>query len=363
MAKNITIKDIASAVGVSHVTVSHALRNSPVVKEQTRQRILEVAAKMGYQPNFAAQSLINRSTRTLGIYVPPRPWSGLGHHYENAILIGIEKAAKQAGYDLMLINLTGDDSGEICVQKLAQRRVDGMMLIQPDTRASWVKELAQYTRHVVMIDPAIPSSFFRTILFDNKQAVKLAIEHLMELGHRRIGYLGTCLEQPIEDSQIRNDAFVEVAQELGLDIDPSWVHCGFDPKQPLTSQDHYCQIEGLRGARHLLRLPKANRPTAILCYNDLAAVHAIRHLSEHVDVPREMSVIGIDDSQWCFHSEPNLTSIRHPLEAMGDAAVKELVTLLQSKKSDSLDPDYVRVFSPELAIRSSTVAPPTDTRP
>lgn len=356
MAKNITIKDIASRVGVSHVTVSHALRNSPVVKEQTRERILKVAAEMGYQPNFAAQSLINRSTRTLGIYVPPRPWSGLGHHYENAILIGIEKAAKLAGYDLMLINLTGDESGEICVQKLAQRRVDGMMLIHPDTQASWVSELAQFTRHVVMIDPAIPSEFFRTVMFDNKMAVKLAIEHLMQLGHRRIGYIGCCLEQPTQDSVLRNEAFVQITSAFGLEIDPAWIHCGFDPRQPLTSQDHYCQIEGLRGARHMLNLPKAKRPTALLSYNDLAAVHAIRHMVQHIKVPQEMSIIGIDDSEWCFHAEPNLTSIRHPLEQMGQAAVNGLVELLESKQSDVLLEEPVRIFAPELSIRNSTAA-------
>ena len=194
MKRNTTLKDIASRVGVSHVTVSHALRNSPLVKEQTRLRILEVANEMGYQPNFAARSLINSSTQTLGIYVAPRPWSGLGHSYENRILIGIEQAAKQAGYDLMLINLTGDDSGDVCVQKLAQRRVDGLMLINPDAQASWVTELAKFTQHVVMIDPARTNPLFRSVVFDNTQAVRLAMEHLHGLGHRRIGFLGSCLQ-------------------------------------------------------------------------------------------------------------------------------------------------------------------------
>jgi len=353
MTKNITIKDIALQVGVSHVTVSHALRNSPIVKEQTRQRIHEVAQELGYQPNFAARSLINRSTKALGIYVAPRPWSGLGNTYENRILRGIEQAAKQAQYDLMLINLTGDESGEVCVQKLAQRRVDGMMLISPEAQAPWVTELAKYTRNVVMIDPVCPNPHFKTVLFDNTLAVQLAVKHLHDLGHRRIGFLGSCLASPTQDSIFRQEAFVQVAQEMGLKLDPAWIFHGSDPAKPLDGEDHYCQIEGIRGARHMLQMPLDQRPTALLAYNDLVAVHAMRHLATQLSLPAQMSVVSIDDSDWCLLVEPHLTSVRHPLDQMGQVAVQWLVEHLIDKNITDKAENRVRLFKPELVVRKS----------
>jgi LacI family transcriptional regulator len=235
--------------------------------------------------------------------------------------------------------------------------VDGLMLINPDVRDIWVTELASYTRHVIMIDPAQPTSLFRTVIFDNTQAVRLAMAHLYELGHRRIGFLGSCLANPTMDSQCRLDAYLTVASEMGLTVEPQWVHAGHDPLKPLDCTDHYCQIEGIRGAKRMLQLPIANRPTALLAYNDLVAVYAVRHLTNELSIPAQMSVVGIDDSEWCFHVEPNLTSVRHPLEQMGSAAVNWLVGQLETQHTTEQTQDNIRIFMPELILRKSTGKP------
>lgn len=357
----VTIKDVARRAGCSPAVVStvvNGAKGNTMVGARTRQRVLRAARELGYRTNFASRSLVRRRTSTLGIYIPPSPWSGLGFSYDDTILRGVETACRASDHDLLLINMTGTLGPQVCLDKFAERRIDGLVLIHAEPGSPWIGDLVAAGRNVVAVDYSNPEPGLDAVVFDNAAAGRLAVEHLVSLGHRRIGFIGSCRQPPSLDGLLRQQGFLEAMAAHGLPVRPAWVFDHHLLERPLRPQDEVCQAEGLAGARHIVSLGPRG-PTAWIAYADLVAVNVLSGLrTAGKRVPLELSVMGVDDSEWCRVATPPLASLRHPLEEMGRAAVELLVarSAAGGSRTSGRLPRVGRhvIFQPELVAREST---------
>ena len=347
-----TIKDVARRARCSPAVVStvvNGARGNTAASAATRRRVLAAARALNYRMHFASRSLVRGRTGTLGIYIPPSPWSGLGFSYDDTILRGVEAGCRAAGHDLLLINMTGTLAPQACLDKFAERRIDGLLLIHTEPGSPWIGELLAARRNVVAVDYSKPEPGLNAVVFDNAAAGRLAVEHLAALGHRKIGFLGSCRRPQSLDGLLRQRGFLDAMAARGLPVRPAWV---FDHRlldHPLRPQDEVCQAEGLAGARHIAALG-ARGPTAWVAYSDLVAVSALAGLrAAGRQVPLDVSIMGVDDAECCRMVSPSLTSLRHPLEEMGQAAVELLVTPGAAGRQV--------IFTPTLVARESTGRP------
>ncbi|MGF1634175.1 MAG: LacI family DNA-binding transcriptional regulator [Phycisphaerae bacterium] len=358
-----TLKDIAKLANCSTAVVSTVInkaRGNTVVSDEVRRRVEEVARNLGYQPNFASQSLVRQQTNTLGIYIPPQPWAGPGYAYDNAVLRGIEAGCRANDYDLLIINFSGEEGPEACIQKFARRRIDGVVLVHAELDSPWIAPLTRVTRNVVAVDFPEARALMDVVSFDNLAVSEVAVEHLVKLGHTRIGFLGSCREPVSVDGDIRRVGFLQAMARRGLPVDPAWVFTADKIATPLRPEDPVCQTEGCLGGAYFHDLHQ-NRPTAVLAYGDLPALHAIQTLmARGLRVPQDISFVGVDDSEWSRLVRPYITSVAKPLEDMGRRAVELLIG--HSRDANGRIPAKPaggthEVFTPTLVSRDSTAAP------
>jgi len=268
----------------------------------------------------------------------------------------VEVACRDHDYDLLLINLTSDQAPDACLDKFAGGRIDGLILIHIEGETPWIGELLSRGCHVVAVDYTGPDSRLDAVVFDNHAVSRVAVEHLASLGHRRIGFVGTCRQPPCQDAVRRQEGFLRSMAEMDIEVRPEWV---FGPqllRRFLKPTDVVCQTEGCEAVRHLMALGPAG-PTAWLAHDDLVASSMLVALrTTGRIVPRDLSIIGVDNTETCVYLDPPLTSVRHPLEEMGRRAVDRLVACVEAPAdapTDAHDPFRV-VFPPTLVARQST---------
>ena len=276
----------------------------------------------------------------------------IGNPYGGRLLVGMEEACRKSGYDLLLVNISGEDSGRVCQQKLAENRVDGMIILRSFVCEALLDDLSAYADHVVLVDAVEPYPQFHTVCFDNAHAIEMAVEYLAQLGHQRIGYLGSCLEDSLKPWVMREQGYLSALRRLGLPVDERYLHNRKITQ--LSKTETYCQAEGMFGMRYFLGMGD-ERPTAVIAYNDLVAVNACNVCRDlGVAVPSQMSVIGLGNSERCEYVYPALTSLEHPLEKMGQVAVEHLVRLVEMKQQPSSEP--IQAFTSKLVHRQSVAS-------
>lgn len=349
------LKEVAKAAGCSVAVASTVLNNAKgntAVGAKTRERVLAVAQQLNYRPHFAARSLIGQRTMTLGLYIYPGPWAGIGYQHESQILLGIEDAARQQGYDLLLLNLVGDKRPEVCMQKLCEKRIDGLIILRAETGEEWLQQLSAINHNVVAINCFDPIPGLETFNFDNDGTVRAALTHLVQMGHRRIGFFGPCVANPVRSSVRRQETFIKIMTEMGLPVSSDWIHHRGNCPVEIHIEDRYCQLEGYWGIEHVLKLPVDNRPTAVLTWNAPVAMGAYQRMSERkLTIPGDLSIVSLGDSEECNYVQPPVTSIRHPLADMGREAVNRLIA--KSRGTDEGTTDQLPIFAPALIIRES----------
>lgn len=358
ISNKVTLYQVADHAGCSVAVASTVLNHSKgnkFVSDAMRQRVLAAAKELQYRPNFAARSLARSSTKTLGIYTVPRPWSGLGTAYSSLLIRGVESACRHHGYDLMLMNLTGQEPLETCLNKLAESRVDGLILLHAENGRSQIDRLRQVMANLVAVDTASPLAGIDSVMFDNAQAVRMAVEHLVSLGHRQIGFIASTIPDPLAAAAARHAAFFPALASVGLPERPEWVFDRSRIDLRLTAKDHYCQLEGYWGVRYFMSLKE--RPTAIVTYTDLTAVGAYAAMHEmELSIPRDLAVVSIGDSERALCLSPMLTAMDPQIARMGELAVNRLVerSRIHFEHRDMELMPMVQVVGAKLNLRGST---------
>lgn len=335
----VTTKDVARATSISATTVASILSGRDVVRvsEATRDRVLATAREMGYRRNGLASALRTGRTDTIGI-VSPLAWGdvgdGLRAPYLTQLLSAIGVAATRAGRNAMTFVET--PFAELPAGAVADGRVDGVVLfgvaMDLPHAAAWVREM--YDTGLPCVE--IGSRYGRyQVHADNVGGARLAVRHLLGLGHRRIAYWSTF--KRIVSSESRVEGFVSGTRAAGLSGEES----------PVIYTDEEL--------RTLLRLPADRRPTAVFCCNDSTAVAALDRIREAgLRVPEDVSLVGFDNGPYAEVMRPRLTSVENPLRAMAEAAV---ALILAQQEGGEVEPPC-RLVETRLAVRESTAPPP-----
>lgn len=320
---------VAVKAGCSVPAVSKILNQSKStvrVSDELRDRVLQIAEELGYTQNFAARSLALKSTSLLGVFIQPQGSGGVGGHYEGHLLRGIERACTECDYDILLISIEHPNEAYAhCVRRLREGRIDGLIIVQTRPADAKLEDLKSTSEHIVVIGHHEKPSTLPWIGYDNAAAVELAIEHLTKLGHRRIAFLGSCLDRPAIDSQMRRDAFVRNMRQRFPSDAEILVHDTSSLSTPLSRSSDFTLLEGRWGVSAFWNRPPEQRPTAFIAYNAAVAAAALQRLQEqNIGVPAQASIIGLDDLPFTRLLFTPLTTVSQPIEALGYAAAKQV---------------------------------------
>jgi len=333
----ISLRTLGDYLDLSPATISLVLNNAPGVRsipQETRDRVIAAAKKFEYRPSFFARSLRRRQSFSIGVLVPE-----LSDGYSVLVMNGIEEVLMEEGYFyLTASHRRKADLIEEYPGLLMDRSVEGFIAIDTALQHSLPLPVVAVAGHK-------PLPGVTRIVLDHRRAADLTLRHLYQLGHRQIAFMrGQTFSS---DSDDRWRSLMAVAKELGLEVYPELV---VQLEQNLSSPEL-----GYPVPRQLLA---QKRPfTALVSYNDIAAIGAIRALRDHgLRVPEDVSVVGFDDIQGAAYHTPSLTTIRQPLNGMGNSAARILLERIRGGKDF---PDEVPIV-PELIIRESTMPPNTD---
>ena len=287
----ITIKDIARITGVSHSTVSRALGGNSLISEATSTRIRKVAREMGYQPSAAARSLKTNQTKVIGVIV-----NSIDDPFFSEILFGIEDAAQQAGYSLFIGASQYDPIREQnIVQTMMEQRTDGVIICSSSFSADKGRQLLANGFPVVVVNYKANENFNYSIYHDDVDGSQQLTRHLLALGHRKIAYLGN--SKSGRTSLDRLTGFKKEMRKAGVKINPAYVFEveGGEPALGKESLHYFMSL--------------SDRPTAIMCFNDMLAIgflHACRQAG--IRVPEDLSVTGFDNISLSAYTSPPLTT-------------------------------------------------------
>lgn len=336
----ITIKDIARETQVSHTTVSRALNGNPLISPETTERIRQKAASLGYLPSAAARTLKTNRSRVLGVMI-----HSVDDPFFGEILQGIEEVAQASGYSLFVAaSQDGHHMREQAIVKaMVERRVDGLVICSTPVGAEQSRRLAAFGVPLVVVNNQAVEEYCCSIYHDDVDGSRQVTRHLLELGHRRIAYLGNALAG--RSTQDRLAGFRQEMEAAGLPIPQGYLHqaSGGRPADGLAALQHFLELEP--------------RPTALLCYNDMLAVGVLQGLrAAGIRVPEQMSVTGFDNILFSAYTNPALTTLDQPKRSIGVEAARLVLGLLDDPQEGRSDPKIIRLKG-SLLVRESTAAP------
>jgi LacI family transcriptional regulator len=330
----IGLRTLGEYLNLSPATISLVLNNAPGVRsipQQTRDRVREAAARFDYRPSFYARSLRKRQSYSVGVLMPE-----LSDSYATQVLAGVEEFLLEEGYFYLIAShRRKPDLIEEYSNLLMDRSVEGFILVDTVLKHSLKLPVVAVAGHRKIEGVTY-------VVLDQRRAAELTLRHLYQLGHRKIAFMRGGSHS--SDADDRWECLMAVARELKLEVAPkltvqlqlrvSTPELGYGPaSQLLDSGVHF---------------------TALVCYDDLAAIGAIRAFMDHgLRVPEDISVVGFDDIQGASYHNPSLTTIRQPLQQMGVVAAR---ILLQRIRGQATFSDTVSIM-PELVIRESTCPP------
>ena len=339
-----TIEDVARAVGVSAMTVSRVINGKRNVRESTRDAVLKVIAELNYSPNTAARTLAAGEATHIGLlYANPSA------AYLSQFLVGALEGARKMGAHLVLEACESESASEQAetARRFLQSGLDGVILPPPLSESMAVHaEVSAATMPMVTVAMGLPHEESLNVRIDDFAAAKEMTAYLIELGHRRIGFVRGHPNMTASTERFRG--FVAALEEHGI-----------DPDDAPVEQGYFTYRSGLTAAERLVA--RDPRPTAIFASNDdmAAAVVNIAHRAG-LDVPRDLSVVGFDDTAPATTVWPELTTIRQPVAEMAESAIELLMADLRNN-ADEDQRETERVLGHELIVRDSA-APPTEQR-
>ena len=337
-----TIEDVARAAGVSAMTVSRVINAKRNVRETTRAAVLKAIDELNYSPNISARTLAAGEATHIGLlYANPSA------AYLSQFLVGALEGARKTGAHLVLEACESESAGDQAetARRFLESSIDGVILPPPLSESMAVHaEVAAAGTPMVTVAMGLPHNENLNVRIDDFAAAKEITNHLLELGHRRIGFIRGHPNMTASTERYRG--FTAALEEHGL-----------DPAEAAVEQGYFTYRSGLVAAERMLA--RETRPTAIFASNDdmAAATVNVAHRAG-LDVPRDLSVVGFDDTAPATTVWPELTTIRQPIAEMAEAAIELLMADLRS----DLEPaETERVLQHKLVIRDST-APPGERR-
>lgn len=341
------IEDVAKLAGVSTATVSRALSGKEHVSAKARAKVEAAAAELGYVASHTAYTLATGRTRNIGVVMPY-----IDRWFFSVLLEAVETTLIEAGYDLTLYNLSGGTAQreKIFNDLLLRKRVDGVFTAAVAPSRAELEQLTRMGKPIVGIGGRVEGA--RTVVMDDTRAARLATEHLISLGHRRIAFIGGVegSDREFRQQDLRMNGYLEALRSAGLNSKTSW----------LTFADYTIQ-NGYHQAKQLLGDPR-DAPTAIFCACDEMAFGAIMAAKDlGLRVPEDISVIGIDNHDMSDFFE--LSTIDQNVRGQGIAAATRLLSLLEGDTREQTVNLTEEVEWPvHLLVRSSTARPAPGSR-
>jgi len=313
-SNNVTIKDVARLSGVSSMTVSRVINGSDNVRPATRQRVERAIAELGYVPSRLARGLIRQKTGTLALIVPD-----VANPFFTLIVRGAEDVARRAGYRIILCDTRADLAIEReVIEEMIAHRVEGIAIAPVSDRSrGHLERLARFGVQFVLIDRTVPGVESDVVVGDSLGGAHRLVEHLISLGHRRIGFITE--SDDVSTARDRRQGYLAALAAAGLALDPILiVHSTVDPPG------------GFDGMRRLLEL--AEPPTAVFTVNNLVAVGAIEAVRAHdLEVPDDVALVCYDDIEYASRLYPFLTVMSQPAETLGKLGTQLLLERIEGR--------------------------------
>jgi LacI family transcriptional regulator len=332
-APNVTISDVARLSGVSSMTVSRVINGSERVSPETRRRVEQAIAELGYVPSRLARGLIRQKTGTLALIVPD-----MANPFFTLIVRGAEDVARRADYRIILCDTRADLTLERdSVEEMLAHRVDGVAIAPVSDRSrAHLRRLARFGVPFVLIDRTIPGVDSDVIVGDSVGGARRLVEHLISLGHRRIGLIVESDE--VSTARDRRRGYEDGLHAAGIPVDPTLiVRATVDPSG------------GFDGMRRLLDLDEA--PTAVFTVNNLVALGAIEAIrAQGLEVPDDVALVCFDDIEYASRLYPFLTVMAQPAETLGTLSTQLLLERIEGRAPKQ---NRVVVLPAQFVVRKS----------
>ncbi len=331
-------QDVAKRANVSYMTVSRVVNKCGNVKKETEERVLKAIEELGYHPNAAARALNNRKTYNIGIVLPKKEYLLTAPFYIE-LLFSVEKQLKQNGYSLFLGSLHDDELSASDHSGLYKEgKVDGLMVFAPPFEAPFLEKLSGDDIPFTVVLGRSRGKKFNFVDVDNTGSAARVVSHLLELGHKRIGFVSGNIEEINAADRLKG--YRLKLEDAGQPADEKLIYYG-----------DWSLESGYRAYSELMT--RENPPTAVFCSNDYMAMGMIKAAHDAgLKLPEDLSVAGFDDLQYSSFITPSLTTVRQPVEKIAVAAVDMMMAVISGKNSV---PDEV-ILASEFIVRSSCLA-------
>jgi DNA-binding LacI/PurR family transcriptional regulator len=328
---SVSIYDIAKKAKVSPSTVSRALEDHPHIKAETKKRIQELAEEMEYVPSTVAKSLAANKTWTIGMVL-----ATISDPFMGRVVEGVERVAIEAGFNVFISTSQNDRQQEVAAIKMLQkRRVDGIIVIASHLFDQYPRFFERSKIPIVVINEQKPGETMHFVTVDDVQAARLAVEHVLALGHRRIGYVG--VTNHAKSNQYRLKGYQDALEAAGIASDPALIFTSDTIKGDAKVGEASLETLLAAGA------------TAVFCFNDTTAMGLLAACHKRsVFVPDNLSIIGFDDIDMAAYTVPPLTTIRQPRFELGQRAMQLMLDLLAGREPEN------QVVPGELVVRQTT---------
>lgn len=333
MTRPPSIKDVARLAGVSTATVSRTLNNLSTVAPETRDVVLAAATEVGYQCNHIARNLRRQESGAIAVLIP-----NLGNPFFSDILAGIEAVMTQSSINVLVLDTTGESTQHADIAGyLTSQRADGIICldgrVEPDflSRGNSKRDLP-----MVFACEWPVAGGCSSVCSDNAKGARLAVDHLVDLGHTRIGHVAGPVANVLTAE--RKQATINALVSHNLEVCPDWFFSGdFSLESGVSAAKQWLALEG--------------QPSAVFCASDLMAIGMIAEFNRHnISVPDDVSIVGFDDIDIARYYSPTLTTIRQPTRQLGVAAASELLDSLNGVSTDTV----LKLLDVELVARLST---------
>jgi len=343
--KKATLSDIAATIGVAPMTVSRVVNGTGYVSDETREKVMTAVRKMSYRPNGVARNLKRQRTDTVGLVL-----GDISNPYSTELANAVREVLSVRGYNLFICISEHSAKEDITAfESLVDHNVDGIIVATRSNAEGdeHLLEIVDGDMPVVVVGRDFHHDQVDFVSADNLTGGFEATRHLIDLGHRRIGFIGATLNN--KGSLKRLQGYLNALEAHDIDIDERLITGRRDTSSEVPG--YSTERMGYEGMKRLLSLPK--RPTAVFARNDFTAVGAMTAIKEAgLSIPKDLAIVGFDDIPLAVHTVPPLTTVRQPMRLQGQLAAEMLVSRIAGKEPRQR---IERILNCELIIRESTV--------